>query len=216
VLAVPTIAAVALAVFVVSTWLRFPTYPAYDTQYGLLWGRELFEGHLPGFDDYRAPTQHPLLVAVGLVLAPFGFDVAGRVAVLLCFGALVALIVAMFRIGLLVGGPLGAAVCALLTASRLNLWLLAANGFLDVPYCALIAWALLLELERPRRGGPVWVLLAVAGLLRPEAWLLAAAYAVRVAWGRERGVWVRALAAAATAPVVGCQVDHAVNGHPLL
>src|SRR5262245_11719932 len=109
VLAVPAIALLALAVFAFATWLRFPTYPAYDTQYGLLWGRELFDGHVPGFDDYRAPTQHPLLVALGLVLAPFGFDVAGRVAVLLCFASLVALIVAMFRIGLRFGGPLGGA-----------------------------------------------------------------------------------------------------------
>ncbi|MCW3024357.1 MAG: hypothetical protein JWR30_3679, partial [Conexibacter sp.] len=29
---------------------------------------------------------------------------------------------------------------------------------------------------RPRRGGIVWVLLACAGLLRPEAWLLIGLY----------------------------------------
>ena len=215
VLIASTLAVVALTALTLGVWLRFHTYPAYDTQYGLLWGRELFDGGLPGFDDYRAPTQHPLLVAVGLVLAPLGFDAAGRVVVLLCFAALVALVVAMARIGWRIGGPLGALVAAGLTVSRLNLWLLAANGFLDVPYCALIAWALLLELERPRRGGAVWVLLAVAGLLRPEAWLLAAAYAVWVAWGRTRPAWLGAIAAAATAPLLWCATDLAVTGDPL-
>src|SRR4051812_12752564 len=213
--AAPVIAVIALAALVLGTWLAFPTYPAYDTLYGLLWGRELFDGGLPGFDDYRAPTQHPLLVLVGLVLAPLGFDVAGRVVMLLCFVALAALIVAMFRIGARIGGPLGGVVAAALTASRLNFWLLAAQGFLDVPYCALIAWAVLLELERPRRGGWVWVLLGVAGLLRPEAWLLAGAYALWVAWGRPRREWLRTALAAAAAPLLWSAVDLAVTGNPL-
>ena len=40
----------------------------------------------------------------------------------------------------------------------------------------MVAWAAALETERPRRGGPVWVLLTLAGLLRPEAWILLGAY----------------------------------------
>ena len=42
----------------------------------------------------------------------------------------------------------------------------------DVPFLALVLAAATLEAARPRRGLPVLALLAVAGLLRPEAWLL--------------------------------------------
>ena len=41
---------------------------------------------------------------------------------------------------------------------------------------ALVVWAATLEATRPRRGVPVLVLLALAGMLRPEAWFLAAMY----------------------------------------
>jgi hypothetical protein len=39
-----------------------------------------------------------------------------------------------------------------------------------------VIWAAALEAERPRRGTPVFVLLALAGLMRPEAWLLSGLY----------------------------------------
>ena len=47
---------------------------------------------------------------------------------------------------------------------------------------ALVVWAAVLEAERPRRGVPVLVTLALAGLLRPEAWVLAGMYWLWVAW----------------------------------
>ena len=52
--------------------LVYPTYPNYDSVYSLLWGRELLHGHLPSFDAYRAPTEHPLGVLFGAVLALLG------------------------------------------------------------------------------------------------------------------------------------------------
>jgi hypothetical protein len=36
---------------------------------------------------------------------------------------------------------------------------------------AFVVWAAVLEARRPRRGTAVLVLLGLAGLLRPEAWL---------------------------------------------
>ena len=50
---------------------------------------------------------------------------------------------------------------------------------------ALVIWAAVLEAQRPRRGTPVFLLLAAAGLLRPEGWLLAALYWVWCALARE-------------------------------
>lgn len=51
-------------------FLVYPTYPNYDSIYSLLWGREILDGHLPSFEAYRAPTEHPLWLAVSTVLVP--------------------------------------------------------------------------------------------------------------------------------------------------
>ena len=40
----------------------------------------------------------------------------------------------------------------------------------------MVIWAAVLEFERPRRGGVVWLLLFAASLMRPEAWLLMGIY----------------------------------------
>ena len=49
-------------------------------------------------------------------------------------------------------------------------------AYQDMPFAALIVGAVLLEARRPRRGDAVLVVLAVAGLLRPEAWVLSGLY----------------------------------------
>lgn len=203
-----------LAVLGLALYARYPTYPAYDSLTALSWGRDILDGRLPAFDAFRAPTQHPLLLALGVVLEPLG-SAAARVWVVLCILSLVALVAAMFRLGRVAAGVLGGLAAAALIASRLNFALLTTLGFLDVPYCALVAWAAVLEVERPRRGGPVWVLLALAGLLRPEAWVLAGLYAV---WTGSSLDWpgrARAVAVAAVAPVVWAAIDLGVTGNPL-
>jgi hypothetical protein len=210
----PAIALGALAIGALVAWLAVPTYPAYDSLYSLVWAREIFDGALPSFDAYRAPTQHPLLLPVSLVLAPLG-DAGGRLFVLLCIAGLLALVAAAWRLGRLAAGPLGALAAALIVGSRLDLPLLAALGYLDIPYCALVFWAIVLEAERPKRGRPVWILLALAGLLRPEAWLLAGAYGVWLGWGRPVRDRVRALLPALIAPLLWALTDVIVTGDPL-
>src|ERR671925_960486 len=49
--------------------LVYPTYPNYDSYYSLLWGREALHGTLPSFQAYNAPTEHPLAIAFGALLA---------------------------------------------------------------------------------------------------------------------------------------------------
>jgi len=199
-------------------FLRYPTYPNYDSLTALLWARDLLDGHVPAFDGYRAPTQHPLLLPIGLLLAPLG-DGAARVLVALTIAGLLALVAAAYRLGLAAAGILCGLLAAAIIASRLNLLLLSSIGFLDLPYCALIAWAAVLEVRTPRRAGPVWVLLSVAGLLRPEAWLLAGLYATWIAWpqvaARRWRAAARPFVLAAVAPGVWAAVDLAVTGDPL-
>ena len=129
------------------------------------------------------------------MLAPFG-DAGARLFVALCFAGLVALVAAMYRLGRLAAGVAGGLAAAGLLLTRFNFGLLASKGYLDMPYCALVAWAMALEAERPRRGGAVWWLLGLAGLLRPEAWLLAGLYGL---WLGSGGVRNRAAGAAARA-----------------
>jgi hypothetical protein len=205
---------VALAAGALALALVFPTQPQYDSMYSLLWGREIAEGHLPGFETYRGPTQHPLLLAVSVLLGPLG-ETGGRILVAVCTLSVVALAMAAFRLGRVAAGVLGGVLAAALIATRLNLWLLGSIGFLDVPYIALVGWAAALEAERPRRGGAVWVLLALAGLLRPEAWVLAGLYALWIGWPDGLSGLVRAGAKAAVAPALWMAVDLAVTGAPL-
>jgi hypothetical protein len=204
----------ALALTALAGFLAFPTYPSYDSLTGLLWGRDLVDGTPPAFDAYRAPTQHPLVIAVGVVLSPLG-GMAERALVALCIAGLVALVAAIFRLGRLAAGLLGGLLAAVLLASQLTFPLLAAIGFLDIPYCAMIAWAAALEAERPRRGRPVWMLLGLAGLLRPEAWVFAGLYAAWIGWPLPWRGRLRAGALAAIAPALWAAVDLSVTGNPL-
>ena len=74
----------------------------------------------------------------------------------------------------------------LLVLSRFFVENLAAQGYLDISYVALIVWAIVLEVEKPRRGTAVFLLLAAAGLLRPDAWVLSGVYWLWCAWPRRR------------------------------
>src|SRR5204863_260671 len=71
-------------------------------------------------------------------------------------------------------GP--AVAAAAFTGSSFALLLYAVRAYVDVPFLALVLWAGALEAARPRRGPLVMGLLALAGLLRPEAWVLAGLY----------------------------------------
>jgi hypothetical protein len=62
---------------------------------------------------------------------------------------------------------------------------------------------------------PVFVLLGLAGLLRPEAWLLSAAYLLYVADGRPRREHLKFVVAAAAAPALWALSDLLVTGDPL-
>jgi hypothetical protein len=58
------------------------------------------------------------------------------------------------------------------------------------------------------------VLLILAGLLRPEAWLLGGAYWLWLSWRVRRPLW-RILALPLIAPLIWCAVDAIVTGDPL-
>ena len=176
-----------LALLALVAFFVYPTYPNYDSYYSLLWGRELLDGQKPSFDAYRAPTQHPLAVFFGAGLSLLG-DGADRVMIAATFSSFVILAAGLYRLGRIAFTPAVGLVATALLCTRFDFPFLAARGYIDVSYLAAVIWAAALEAERPRRGIPVLVLLALASLMRPEAWLLAGAYFLWMfpgaSWGR--------------------------------
>jgi hypothetical protein len=211
-----TWAKIAFAVMCVGAligYFAFPTYPTYDSFYALLWGRDLLHAHLPDFRVYRGPTEHPLAIAFGMLCSIFG-EGGARLMVLGSIASFIALVAGLYRLGRLCFGPVVGVVAGLLVLSRFFLENLAAQGYLDISYVALIVWAVVLEVERPRRGTPVLATLAAAGLLRPDAWVLAGVYWLWCSWRADNRTRLKYLAIAAIGPVVWVLVDLIVTGKP--
>jgi hypothetical protein len=191
-----------------------PWFLNYDARFALLWARDLAHGFAPEYGAAFAPTPHPLQTAVALLTLPFGeaADDLLSLIVLLSFGALTYL---AYRLGAELFSPAVGVVAALTVLTRPALERDALLAYQDVPFAALVVGATLLEARAPKRGWPVLAVLAVAGLLRPEAWALSFLY---VAWiWRERTPRERALllALAASAPVVWSVSDWIITGDPL-
>jgi hypothetical protein len=208
------LALAAMCVLAFVGYFAFPTYPTYDSFYALLWGRDLLHLHIPDFSVYRGPTEHPLAIAFGALCSIVGQSGA-RLVVLGSIVSFVALVAGLYRLGRLCFGPTVGAFAGLLVLSRFFIENLAAQGYLDISYVALVVWATALEIERPRRGSLVFMLLAAAGLLRPDAWVLAGIYWLWCAWPAGGSTRLRYLALAAIAPVIWIGVDGVVTGNPL-
>lgn len=150
-------------------------FPNYDTIYYLLWGREIADGLSPDYGAPLAPTPHPLYDLLGAVFSPLG-DGSITVAVILAYVSLGLLAWLVYRLGAeWFDRPIGGVAAFLVMTSAPVL----SNGlraYIDIPYMVLCLAALLIETKRPKAGWPVLVLLALAGLLRPEAWLFAGFY----------------------------------------
>jgi hypothetical protein len=204
------VAALALAALIVAALV--PTHPNYDSYYHLVWGRELLHGTTPSFEAYSAPTQHPLFVVVCALVGLAGGD-GDRVLVALTAVALVLLAWGVFRLTDAVFGRWPALLAAFFTGSSFALLLYAARAYVDIPFLALVLWAAALA-QRGARPRAVAAVLAVAGLLRPEAWVLAGLYWVACGPAR-RLARLDLLALAAAAPVFWALVDLAVTGDPL-
>src|SRR5258708_12002926 len=161
-------AAIGLAVLcagALAGYLAFPTYPTYDSFYALLWGRDLLHVRLPGFRVYGGPPEHPLAIFFGMICSIFG-DGGARLMVLGSIASFVAAVAGLYRLGRLCFGPVVGVLAALLLLSRFFVENLSAQGYLDISYLAPVVWAVVLEVEHPRRGAPVFVARAAPRLLR--------------------------------------------------
>ena len=205
---------VTLAVVAIVGSFVWVTYPNYDSYYSLLWGRELLHLHPPSFEAYRAPTEHPLAVAFGVVLSMLGRH-ADRVMVLATLVSFVALVAGTYRLGSVSFTPFVGALAALLVLTRFDFPSLAVRAYIDIPFMAAIVWAGALEAARPRRGTPVFLLLGAAGLMRPEAWLLAGLYFLWMSWDASWHDRIRYALMTGIAPLVWVVTDFLATGDPL-
>jgi hypothetical protein len=192
----------------------YPTYPNYDSYYSMLWGREVLDLQLPGFEGFRVPTEHPLAIAIGGFVSLFGRH-GDRLFIALILASFLWLTWGVYRLGRIAFTPLVGGIAAALTLTRFDFGFLAARGYIDIPYMALVVWAAVLEADRPRRGVPVLITLSLAGMLRPEAWVLAGMYWL---WLFPRARWrdrILYAALAAIGPLAWTLVDLIVTGDPL-
>ena len=78
---VATIALAALALAAGAALLRVITgvgFANYDTLYALAWGGQLSRGALPAYEVPIAPTPHPLVELLGVVLSPLSARAPSR------------------------------------------------------------------------------------------------------------------------------------------
>jgi len=211
--AVEVMGALVVVVGLLLVWLLAPTYPNYDSYYHLVWGRELRSGAVPSFEAYAAPTQHPLYVGIAGVLGLVG-ERADRALVGLCFVSHAALVVGAYRLGAAVFGRWSGLLGALFVASSASFLLYAARGYVDMPFLALVVWAAVAA-TRPDASRVPMVLLVLAGLLRPEAWVLAGLYWLWALPRADRAARLWLTAGVIAAPVTWALVDLWATGDPL-
>jgi hypothetical protein len=148
----------------------------YDTLYALAWGGQLARGQAPAYGVAIAPTPHPLVEVLGVVLSPLGPRAVENVTVALAFLALSACAWVVYRLGSEWFGRAAGALAALIFLTRVPILSYGVRAYVDIPYLLLVLGALLVESHRRRAGAPVLALLAFAGLLRPEAWAFSGLY----------------------------------------
>jgi 4-amino-4-deoxy-L-arabinose transferase-like glycosyltransferase len=206
--------AIAVVVAVAIRVVGGHVFPDYDTTFELIWGKGLAHGHAPDYSIPYRPAGHPLLMFAALVASPLGREGAADVVRWLALLGAGFFVAALFRAGQAAFGTAAGVVAALLLFTRTPVWSFSLLAYFDPLAAAFVLYALALELRQPRRGGAVFVLLGLAGLIRPEVWLLAAVYWVWIAIdSRERAI--RLIPLAALGPLVWIAWD-LITSHSFL
>jgi hypothetical protein len=202
----------------------------YDTLYALAWGGQLAQGETPAYGVPIAPTPHPLLELLGVVLRPLSPHAEVEVLVGLGFLALAGCGWLIFRLGRRWFGTAAGTLAALIFLTRVPVIADGVRAYLDLPYLCLVLGAVLVAVNRPRAWTPVLALLALAGLLRPEAWVFSGLYwlyvlgllpprlRARLPPGepvRERRALIGLTLLAAAGPLIWLGSDLAITGDPL-
>ncbi len=99
-------ALVSVAAGAVVLWLICGVgFANYDTLYALAWGGQLARGETPAYEVAIAPTPHPLLEVLGVVLSPLSAQTIEDVTVALGFLALAGCGWVLYQLGRAVVRP---------------------------------------------------------------------------------------------------------------
>lgn len=184
-----------------------------DLWWQLVWGAEIAGGNLPSYPAPDGPTLHPLTTAIAAILTPLGSAVAADGMALIAVGGFAALVTLTFLFGREVDSVASGLIAALVMLFSPVLTM-TANSVWDVPFAALLVLAALLETRRPRCGAPVLALLTAAGLIRPEAWLFTAVYAIYLGLRASPRDRLLIGLSAGVAPGLWAITDLAITGDP--
>lgn len=176
---------IGLFVALVAFTIYRPVFPNYDTYYALIWGDEMAHLKLPDYYVYRTPTPHPLFNLYTALISYTG-GAAIHILTIASLGMYVGLLYGAYKLVKLQVGTLVAFFTLLVLLTRTDLMAFGFRSMLDIPFLAMIVWAAVLEVQKPRRGTAPLVLLLLAGLLRPEAWLMAGIYWLWLVLGHVR------------------------------
>jgi len=190
-------------------------YPSYDYAFAMASAQDVLAGRGTGYEvPVYSPVPHPLTLLEAFAVVPLG-DLAFPVFAVLALLALGLLCWSLFRIGVTIASwPVGLLAGVLVFTSP-TIFELAARTYGDITFAALITAAIAMEVRRPQRGWSVMAVLVLAGLVRPEAWLLSAAYWLYLA---PRRPWRERIALgglAAVAPAAWIAMDTMLTGDPL-
>jgi hypothetical protein len=217
---------IALVSLAAAVWVGL-TYiaPGIDPLHALAWGNVLSDGVRPKLTSQLTPLSHPLPIMISVPLGPLGATGAFYAYSILAALMIGLLLYGVYRLARVLAGAragetlaIAAGVLALvLVLIRPRFELYALQAVFEVPFAALVMLAVALVAEAPRsRPWLPLALLGLAGLLRPEAWLLSILYCGWLAWqgigGRELAI-LAALALAA--PVIWLGFDQAVASDAL-
>ncbi|HEY2600093.1 MAG TPA: hypothetical protein VGI67_00960 [Thermoleophilaceae bacterium] len=196
-------------------WLLYkPSYVNFDARYSLLWARDILHGKTPDYTAVFAPTPHPLQTLVSFPVLLAG-DSSAKVMVALTLLALGFLTWLVYRLGTELWNPAAGIVAAVVVATRPTIDRFALIGYQDLAFAALVVWALLLETRKPKRGPAVLIVLALAGLMRPDAWLLSLLYVAYLWKDLEPRKRAQLTALALAAPILWIAQDWIITGQPL-
>jgi len=169
------------------------------------WGQALARGERPLF-DLGATTPKPLAALLGALVVPLPPERALAVVVALALGTLAA---SLFAAAYREGGAVAGAVAVVVLAAGARLNVIAAFAYIDAVVAAFVLAGVALR-GRLRIGA-----LVLAGLLRPEAWALAAVAGFSETAGSLRRRAGGALLAGVVGPALWILSDLALMRDPL-
>jgi hypothetical protein len=188
--------------------LAVPATLGYDAWAWMVWGRELAHLRLATTDG---PSFKPFPVLVGAPLSVLGAIAPSVWLAGMRAGAVVSLLLA-YRLATRLSGPLGGAAAVVGLALSADLYRTALLGSAEPALIALTLGAV----DRHLAGRRAWalVLIAAAGLIRPEAWVFLAGYGLYL-WRREPRLRPLVAAAVLLPPALWLGLDWAGSGDPL-